>query len=654
MSKRPPLLLIGILPPTPGSAAAATVQTALVLAQEFSVTILVSDTAPPTNIFRDNPAIDIIRTRNLMATPDVYKNHKRLYILDDSYLSLFALELYQQAPGIIWSPGSKLNRLIQDYFASQPGWPDTYGDWLIEQLGTEGETISHGLLHHRRLSTNLNQELPSPSEGSSFRQTKANLISVDDVFSPPDLFIAAPPAALPRGQYRAELDVPEDAILIVATQQGAERKAADALKNLRSPISSKMVFKFISEGEENLASLVCAADILLVISATNFCPITVALGMAQGKAMIVCSKPWSAKRGARNFIQLPHPEALHQMVAAVAALSQDTTLREWYGQNITESVSQQGLQDISGLLKERLKAKQPPLAVFEERATTATADATWASQQNTQRITSEGGSENRCSDHNKAGAALQEGPRRSVALIGAVPPRPLVEKFFPEVDWEISPRFATLDLAHTLCADAPEQTANKLALLGYSTPIVRPENSVKAAEENTPFSMRTSSWSDLQKDFRATNEALCFGCNINGAVRANLLIEEKSRTGNQLNLVFNDDESLKVLKHYEESCGLFWQLDPVRHQITCMIVAGLAGQYQLSLENRGCAVLVSSSTQSLVLSIDQPAVLEANNLGLLSFVISALDAESGAPQTHDFLTKTLAHSGLILEWLNHG
>ena len=642
MKKRMPLLIISALPPSNCPAARAAVQTALALARSFDVTIVVSDTAPPFDIFSTNADIEIIRLRHLQTNPNTYRDHRRLYILGDTYQSLFALELYLQAPGIVWAPNGSINQLIQDFHASKTGWPRNYAEWLIQQLGTEGETIAHGLLHHRRLSKSLMRELPLVEN--------SDIICPDDAFVPANLTSLPPVHPSVRPNCRTELSLAADDILVLSTEAGATRETADTLTKLHDlntvpgskpdslpdSLSGELHFKFITGAEENMSALVAAADILLVTSSATGCPMPLAAGLAQNKAMIVSAGPWSSGLPADSCIRLPHADALHQMVAAVAALSRSANLRNWYSQNVRETASAGMVQEISDQLDKRLREKQQPLSLPDKATVVATAETEPFSS-------GTGGSK-----------PLSSGPARSVALIGAVPPRPLLNRFFPEVNWDISPRFATPALAAILCADMPSHTANKLALLGYDSPMI--------SNSNTPHvgQPKTLPWSTVQQDLKATTEALCFGCNVEGAISADALIANQNGTGYRLTLSFQESdppkmlEATKILAHFEENCGLFWRLDPVRHKVDCMLVAGLTGRYQVNMETHSHTLLVADALHSAALSKDNPVILAATNQGVLSFSLSALDSKTLAPLSYDILTKILAHCGLNLEWLDHG
>ena len=624
MKLHAPLLVFGHLPPTAG-VAAETVQAAVELSAAFRVTIVISDTAPPPTIFEASAAVTVIRMRDLKANRAAYKLHRRLYVLDDSYLSLFALELYAEAPGIVWAPSGNISRLLRNHFGSQPNWPQNYAAWLVHQLGVEGEIIAHGLVHHKRLPEQLLQELPPLGETPIAPSDAAAILSPSDIHTPPNLVCYGPPPSTTYTQNcRTELGLDNNTIFVVATDWGAAQQAGETLGTLKVSITEKLRFVFIDQTEENLFTLTAAADIILVTTESNTCPPLAAAAIAQAKAMITCSQPWAATLPTNCSINTLHSEALHQITAGISALASDKALRAWYSENLQLFAEKSAVPNGMKLLIERLQTKQSPLVLKPTPVT-------------------------RSSTKSAAGGnhlSLAPGGPRSVALIGAVPPRPLLQKLMPEIDWATSPRFASPELATILCGEAPHFAANKLALLGYESPLI--------VNKTSPHNGGGQRWADIQQDLKATSEALSFGCSVEGAISADTLISTQNDTDYELSLVFRENESTKILAHFEEDCGLFWNLDPVRHEIDCLLVAGLTGKYQINLKTNGYALLVADADQTTVVRPEQPAQLTSKNQGVLSFTLVSLDNINLTPQAHDILTKTLADCDLSLKWLNNG
>ena len=637
MKQRAPLLVFGQLPPTMG-VAAETVQSTIALSKNFRVTIVVSDTAPTPSVFQASAEVEVIRMRDLRTSASSYKLHQRLYILDDSYLSLFALDLYEEAPGIVWAPSGKIPQLIHDHFASQSKWPQNYADWLAGQLGAEGEIIAHGFLHHRRLSAQLLEELPPLAEANiASTSTAAAIINPQDVYAPPTLTMYEPTEADASVQNcRNRLGLDDAAILVVATPSGAAQHATETLGKLKTNTTNNLHFVFTDQTEEDLSELAAAADIILVTAEAAACPPLVSAALSHAKAIITCSQPWAAALPTHCCINTAHSEALHQITAGLAALASDTALRNWYSENMRLFAKTRAVADGLKLITDRLQKKQQPLTLKSKETLKSKGafKSTNGSDPNTPSLST------------PDGHSLAPGAPRSVALIGAVPPRPLLQKLIPEIDWATSPRFATPELATILCRDTPLHAANKLALLGYESPLITNGNSKhKNVGQN---------WADVRQNLKATPEALSFGCSVDGAISADTVIPRQSETDYELSLIFRKSESPKVLSHFEESCGLFWHLDPVRHEINCLLVAGLTGEYEITLETNNFVLLVADAEQSAVLKANEPAILTSNNRGVLSFTLVALDNTSLTPQNHEILTKTLADCDLSLKWLNNG
>lgn len=615
-----PLLIFGLLPPSKSFAATTTVQTACALADSFSVTIVINDIAPPTDRFQSDTVVSVIRLRDLKADADSYKDYKRLYILGDTYESLFALELYQQAPGPIMAPDTRITRLLKSYYECQETWPENYATWLTETLHNEGAIIARALVHHGRFAEEIIREFPDYGGSVTGIQPITAIIRGKDIIGINSLMSTPQVDAAKRETYRQNHRVSDGEILVLWTEGGAAIKAVETLQALNNNAAKKLRFKQVTQTEEHLAELVTAADILLITQDTTECPPMAQLGLALGKAIVTSTQLWAQNLPNNCCIQLPHTGAHHQMVAAIAALAFDHPLRNWYSQNINQNEAKTHIKAQKERVYKCLEKEQVPLEISPIKKIPKSLLP-------------------------RSKKTLNPGPSRSVALIGAVPPKALVNKLFPEVDWETSPRFATAETKAILCADQPSHADNKLALLGYDSPLIKTRGATHESEGET--------WPEVRTDLKETAEALCFGCMVEGAISADALIAS-AKTNYSLHLLFHASDSLKVLTHYEESCGMFWRLDPIRHQIDCMMIAGLGGRYRINLETKNHAIMISDSRQSSAITMDKPATLYADSQGILVFTLSSLNHETFAPQPYQALIKTLAESILNLEWLDHG
>ncbi len=674
MTARLPLLVFGTLAPTLNDAAVVCAHTAQTLCHTYDVTIVLDNMAPPATVFEGHQHIETIHLRDLIANQASYAAHKRLYILGDTSLSLFALEMYLLAPGPVILANGTAGRLIRDYHAVQPDWPKNYGMFLAENLGSEGETLAHGLLHHRRFSESLLREFPAFDQTQTLAtaNTFEALIRASDVTAPPSLvqtvnFRGKSPQKIAtkdwreiRGKAREKLGVTGQNTLVLWTNEGAAAKAVETFAALQHDQENPVHFLCVSQTEDDLSSLVAAADALL-ISTQHTCsdmPPLAAYGALMHKPMITCGQMWAKALSEACCITLAHKDALHGMVSAIGAIALDSALVTYYSENLKNAGFPQLFDQKTQQLTNRLKQPQTPLACLKAKAHQGAHTPAHAPD-----------------TASKHPQILAPGPARSVALIGAVPPRSLVAKVFPEVNWEISPRFATPDLKAALAADMPTQAGdqagkgqidNQLALFGYDAPLLvankspfNPDEAGQNLDETGQNPVETGqTWPQIQEDLKATSEALCFGCLVEGAVCADALIAQQNHLNYSLDLCFSNIESPSpspsTAAHFEDTCGLSWHLDPIRGFVKCLLIAGLRGRYQLNLKTCGVALLVADAVQSAALTNDHPVSLQADNQGVLSFSLLALDADSFAPLGADVLTKTLAECPLNLEWLPHG
>jgi len=637
MSKRLPILITGILPPSLCPSASITVQTALAFTEHHDVTIVIDTAAPPPNVFEHHSSIKTIRVRDLKTHAARYQNHLRLFILGDSAESLFAIELYQLARGLVIPTSGSLNFLFQHYLKCATNWPENYAQWLRETLGETGDIMADGIVRRHRISKNIVGELPAPWANHS--ETEATFVGEADVY---------PLSAPPIGECRDPLQIspvhepaPEiqKRLVVLHAAGGAVKAAIKTLDDLHAQKPTSLQFIQISGAEQNLGDLVAAADAVLIAEQTNMCPPVLVHALRQGKAIITCGQLWAHSVPATAALKIDHPDALHQMVAAIGALYQLPDLRAWYAENAQAATDVFDAQaSAEHLLAALQKNKQLTLDLHASPAPAQTHTIKPIAD-NTQQ-------------------QLQEGAPRSVALIGATPPRQILAKLFPQVAWDSSPRFATPGLVSALCSDAPQRAAIKLALLGYQSVLVAPDTDVASAPTRQTDGYQIFSWPDLKPLLRETNEALSFGYAIDDSVHAD---QHMTPGCYLLDLPFSASDITGTNNSYDESgvyydenSGLFCQLDRVRHQLDCLLIAGICGQYSLTQKATNTPFMVADGAVSGCLSNEQSVILTTDDHGILSFSMKALDPAGGWSLESETLIKMLAESDIKLEWLSHG
>lgn len=635
--ERPGLVLIGALPPCSSEAAIATVQIAISLKDVFSITIVIADSAPPASDFAHTHGLPCLHLRNFLKDFPNYETHQRLFILGDSHDSLFAVELYQDAPGPVVATSGTLGRLLRVYCEAQADWPENYAALLDHSFGERGAVIANGLVQHRRLSTQLDSLFGTAREATQMSEGIIPFLATSDLLDKSTLSSLCHSRHVgdsDRLRIRKSFNIEADAILILFNDDGAVPEVIESIDKLdmRSP---KIRFLRISGVETSLNDIIATADLLLIPGHHTLIPAITAIAAAHEKPIILSRSPGARVLTEDSCIRVSSSDALHQITAAVMALSKDETLRTWYGSNLAQSMAAHHKEESDTGLIKRLKASPAPANI---------APASSHVREIAPAATGLGDDK------------LQEGPPRSVALIGAVPPRPLVERLFPEVDWESSPRFATSGIAKMLCAESLQFASNKLALLGYDSPLIETASEEDAKEQTAPIGFRTRSWRSIRSELKATTEALAFGCTVTGACSADVLLGNQSINDYQLSLTFSYgvEKPDAVVSRYDENCGLFWQIDPVRHMASCLLVAGMRGNYRLRLTEGDNLFVVSDAVQTSLLQKDVYAHLQSDDHGVLSFQISAIDPSNYMALESEILSKTLADSDLILEWLGHG
>ena len=618
-----PVLIFGCLPPSGTPGAALLVHIALALSGECNVTVVIADTAPPPTAFGAPSEITIIRERDLYAKPGPFENHKRLFILGNNAENLFALALYKRFPGLVILSEGHMNGLFQLDMQCSPQWPTNYTTWLTSSLGDAGETIAQAMTLHRRISHGITPEYYADS---------IDTVKASDQFSLPNALIAQSATSIDRSAIRRQLGLSQTEVVVAATTSATVAKARQSLAALDLNIH----LLNLSGAEDDLDQFIACSDVVLVAAEEAICPPMMMHALVQKKPIIAVDQPslWFLEPG--TYIDLPHAKALDHMVAAIGALATDKELCSWYsamtgtcGDTVKESAS-------AALLTDALKQSEQEPFLGSHPATPFS-------------LLQSADTDSMPSEKSGSKQQLKAGPPRSVALIGAIPPRTLIEQLFPEVDWDTSPRFATAALSDRLCMDAPLRSANKLAQLGYDTPLIstEPEPGQGALHQNS------ETWRTIETRLIATSEALTFGCHIEGTVSADRVMRTGTGKPFVLQLKF-ERESDQQLQHYDQSCGLFWQIDPVREQINCTLIAGLKGRYQVNLTTIDLALMFIDERASTALIAGHPATSVTDNQGVLSFTLKALSVSDFSPLNSETLIKSLAECDLNLEWLGHG
>ena len=124
----PPVFLVAALPPLKGDAALLGHLIARDISADRDVICLADDTSiDPLPIHTESDhQISFMRVRDFRRAAQQYEKSPRLFVLDDGFDSLFALELYLEYAGVAVLASSGLHESVKALLREQGDWPQNY------------------------------------------------------------------------------------------------------------------------------------------------------------------------------------------------------------------------------------------------------------------------------------------------------------------------------------------------------------------------------------------------------------------------------------------------------------------------------------------------------------------------------------------------
>lgn len=631
------LLIIAPLPPQTSDAALMAGALERFAASELlDVTLVIDDLAPPPALALEGQT-HVIRRRDLVAEQEMYSATPRLYVIGNGGDSLFALELFKQAPGAVLIANNSLFSLMQPLLELADDWPDAYWQWLQELIGNEHAEVLFGAkLRHRREA-----------------EAQAHVTPAFDLLLGKGAHVIAPSPHLTRQLTACGIN--PITTLSLALEGGLKSSDTNDTATTESPTPAReeVNIEIISDTEEiidhlsatlklypatqmakvssikriapDVAARIHDADIVILADAqhASACPL-LTRALARGKAVITTGQRFAAHLPEGTHLSVPHAGATDSLAVAVAAL-----------------ISQPNLSRTVRTTGERF-ARASGRAVTGQELTTLAAQASSAPLVL--------GRPERQTPHTElANSDITREPlvTSQVALIGAPPPNRVLAQLFPSLDPALCPRFATPAVANRLAEIGNRDAASMLARTGFEAPLVR-----QAGIDVTPH-RDTETWSDLAKGLTFGNKALSFACCVEGVPSADGL-GRRDKASAQLPIhIAYDGKHDAPTSGYDSENGLFWDHDVIRNRLNCILMVGREAELALINSSREDAFMVADSATSTLLLPTERGKVRSDNLGILEFAIAGFDPRSGAVTSPDALRKSLAVQGLILEWSSH-
>ncbi len=631
------LLIIAPLPPqTSDAALMADALARYAASASLNVTLVIDDLAPP-----PAPALQglksVIRRRDLVAKQNTYKDTPRLYVIGNKGDSLFALELFKQAPGALIVANNSLFDLAQPLLELTGAWPDTYWQWLRETVGkTHAEILFDARLNHRREA-----------------KAQAHVAPSFDLLLGKDAQVIAPSPHVAR--QLAACGVNPRVTLPLALESGPKNNDTDDTAKTKSPTTagSSLSIFIISETEEifdhlsatlklypatqmaNVSSAMRTApdvaarlqDTDIVIFAdsgqASACPL-LTQALSAGKAVVTMGQRYAAHLPEGTHLAVPHAGALDSLAIAIAALISQPDLRHAVSMSGRRfALASAKALDGRDLITLAAQASRPPLMLqCPDRGTPST------------RLI-------------RSGTIKDPVTTNQIALIGAPPPNRVLSQLFPALDPTLCPRFATPAVANRLAEIGNRDAASMLARTGFEAPLVMPAAAHIQAHRDA------EDWADLARGLTFGDQALSFACDIKGVPSAGGLdAQDKASAQLAIHIAYDGNPNTQT-NGYDSENGLFWDHDVIRNRFNCILLVGREAELTLRNSSKEEAFMVADNATSTLLLPSGRGKVRSDSLGILEFALAGYDWRQGVVTSSEALRKSLAGQGLILEWSSH-
>lgn len=576
---------------------------------------------------RCNEAITFLRAKDLENNFETYANHKRVYYLDNHYGSLFALKLLRKYPGAVITLLGSYHDLIINLFQSEKDWPNNYATWIADALEANGRVVAKTLLQHRRLSNAVGAEVHDRTPLGL--DAHPNIILAHDQLFP----FADDVSAQSTETKSTVLCCGIDQEVLAAINQDFENLGA----------ATRLVT--LEAHTEGARAAISNASIV-VLSANDSPSALLSTCMKSGKAIIVAGYTWNEVLADDCCLRIDNPAARHQLVAAIAAISQNTELKI----KLQKAAQNAWVKHTAAITLDTIKKltqNQPAIALpaTQERVSVSIATNSKAIQ--------------------IPKPLLQSGADVPTALIGSVPAPQMLAILLPGIDADCCPRFATPELTvaltEKLSDHGPEDANSLLAHLGFETPIIR----TKAVDSDKDADLQhINDWQTIKQGLRCPDSAVTINASVDGLPELSLIDWQKLSGRYATEIMFADSlkqyTSKKAIplfddvRGYIENAGLFWKLDKVQRAVHCIMIVGVQGAYTLSAQEADQSATYIVADDNNTQSITSTGIrINADINGIISFTVCAVRGKADQRFDNMDLLKSLAETPLKLEWSSY-
>ena len=589
------ILIVGSLPPTPSDAALLTHMLAESLhAASVETVVLIDEMSVPPQA----AAYKVVRPYDPNVRQGAFENWPRLHVLGNKPDSLPVLDQLERANGAAIVADRNLFDLGCQWLAIKPDGDKKLRTWLTDKLGVAGSKLASAILHHRRQSNAIGQEIDgydlllsyatqlipvSPSQKISFEQSNLGC------------------AATPLLHYAAKTTL--------ETSNEVTNFAIVGLPEVDQPfITSELskyngvTYQFLDRFSAQTGQALKAAHCLVVLDGANtvFCPLA-ALATSQNKPIICADQPWLANVPSGNILPISHAAALRELVHAILHMHSHGNRQELAQARPVEAIQ---------TILETAKTSQPLKLL-------ASSSLEVPSTKKTPKMD-----------------RVPTDAEGAWPLVGAVPSRAILASEMPGITPATSPRFLTPALANYLSELVEEPVLRLSDYLGFENPIMDADDASLSPGAET----KRKQWEDIASGLRSKNAPIAFGCAFEQALSpANTVDCVEAKWSFSLPAAVLEKRG--PTKQYDNQTNTFWKYDSARSHVIVLFLTGGSGNLNISTHcEKQFLISDGHGTQVIVNKKDIRCQIHASGVACLK--LAAIPDENGnMPDIRSMLSK---------------
>jgi hypothetical protein len=635
------IVLIAALPPSRARAGLTALSLIKTLSQLHNIICVVDDTGPtPTPIHGgDVDSISFMRIRDFKRGNHPYGEAPRLFILDEGFDSLFALELFCEIGGVVLPVSASMHQSLRALMEEKPAWPVNYATLLgshhgtIDVLAGKGFEIMGALMDFKRSARAVSSEIPAldflhqaHTVLAPTAKAEAHLKACGIPATRYTLPIIGAEGEISQKMARAQLGLKFRGLFIIAVSTEADQKRVEAaLKNATGIKQDTHVINIMASSCPFMA--IFSSNVAVMLDANNGALVSTFAdtATAAGLPVITTATNLHIEHRANHTSYIPHSEALHALAL-----------------NLVEAINHQSTHELTKsdatspeAISDSMVETDPVAALIRLLSKHSYSAYTLPSQ--TPHIYSNG-------NQAKFDSINPKSLEGSAVFIGAVPGAMMLSSIAPMVDSITAAKIISGDTANSLerLLALPREMA--VARFGYETPVLT---------ETSADNNRCNNWSykELINSIKKTDHMLA--CHPQAA--SSNIPDLLDFTGLKHQLILSSDPGISEDErwNFSKSQGLAWRLDTHRRSLQVILITGgydiKFSWASITEQNMKTTAVISNEHDTRMLS-STPVALKSNPDGILDFRITISGNFETGPLTAEEALQYIRRNPLMLEW----